>query len=67
MLTVCLDRELRAAGIRVFALHPGRLRTAAGAADADTDPGVAARASRTGSAPWTATRPAAPTTSWEAG
>jgi NAD(P)-dependent dehydrogenase (short-subunit alcohol dehydrogenase family) len=44
MLTVCLDRELRAAGIRVFAVHPGRLRTPTGAADADTAPADAARA-----------------------
>jgi NAD(P)-dependent dehydrogenase (short-subunit alcohol dehydrogenase family) len=43
MLTACLDRELRADGIRVFAVHPGRLRTAVGAADADTDPADAAR------------------------
>jgi NAD(P)-dependent dehydrogenase (short-subunit alcohol dehydrogenase family) len=42
MLTACLDRELRSEGIRVFAVHPGRLRTAAGAMDADTDPAVAA-------------------------
>lgn len=42
MLTACLDRELRAEGIRVLAVHPGRLRTAAGAVDADTDPAVAA-------------------------
>ena len=27
MLTVCLDRELRKEGIRVWAVHPGRLRT----------------------------------------
>lgn len=44
MLTVCLDRELRGEGIRVFAVHPGRLRTSVGAADADTEPGAAARA-----------------------
>lgn len=43
MLTVCLDRELRGEGIRVFAVHPGRLRTSVAAADADTEPEVAAR------------------------
>jgi NAD(P)-dependent dehydrogenase (short-subunit alcohol dehydrogenase family) len=42
MLTVCLDRELRKEGIRVWAVHPGRLKTAAAAVDADTDPRVAA-------------------------
>jgi NAD(P)-dependent dehydrogenase (short-subunit alcohol dehydrogenase family) len=42
MLTVCLDQELRKEGIRVFAVHPGRLKTAAAAADADTEPRVAA-------------------------
>jgi NAD(P)-dependent dehydrogenase (short-subunit alcohol dehydrogenase family) len=42
MLTVCLDRELRKEGIRVFAVHPGRLKTAAAAVDADTEPRVAA-------------------------
>lgn len=44
MLTVCLDQELRPEGIRVLAVHPGRLRTSVGAADADTDPADAARA-----------------------
>ncbi len=44
MLTACLDQELRGEGIRVVALHPGRLRTTVGAADADTEPAVAARA-----------------------
>jgi NAD(P)-dependent dehydrogenase (short-subunit alcohol dehydrogenase family) len=42
MLTVCLDRELRKEGIRVWAVHPGRLTTEAAAYDADTDPAVAA-------------------------
>ena len=42
MLTVCLDRELRKEGIRVWAVHPGRLTTQAAASDADTDPAVAA-------------------------
>lgn len=44
MLTACLDAELRASGVRVFAAHPGKLRTPHGAADADTDPSDAARA-----------------------
>jgi NAD(P)-dependent dehydrogenase (short-subunit alcohol dehydrogenase family) len=42
MLTVCLDQELRREGIRVFAVHPGRLKTSAAAVDADTEPRVAA-------------------------
>jgi NAD(P)-dependent dehydrogenase (short-subunit alcohol dehydrogenase family) len=42
MLTACLDRELRKEGIRVWAVHPGRLKTQAAASDADTDPVVAA-------------------------
>ncbi|HPA52112.1 MAG TPA: SDR family NAD(P)-dependent oxidoreductase [Thermoanaerobaculia bacterium] len=44
MLTACLDQELRDERIRVVAVHPGRLRTTVGAADADTEPAVAARA-----------------------
>lgn len=42
MLTACLDHELKGEGIRVFAVHPGKLRTESGAADADTPPGEAA-------------------------
>jgi NAD(P)-dependent dehydrogenase (short-subunit alcohol dehydrogenase family) len=42
MLTACLDQELRKDGIRVFAVHPGRLRTSVAAVDADTDPREAA-------------------------
>ena len=42
MLTACLDQELRREGIRVFAVHPGRLKTSAAAVDADTEPRVAA-------------------------
>ena len=42
MLTACLDQELRQAGIRVLAVHPGQLRTTVAAADADTEPHVAA-------------------------
>ncbi len=40
MLTACLDRELE--GVRVFAVHPGRLKTDAAPPDADTDPRDAA-------------------------
>lgn len=42
MLTACLDRELRSEGVRVFAVHPGRLKTTAAAVDADTEPRAAA-------------------------
>lgn len=42
MLTACLDHELRGEGIRVVALHPGKLKTDAGAVDADTPPRAAA-------------------------
>jgi NAD(P)-dependent dehydrogenase (short-subunit alcohol dehydrogenase family) len=42
MLTVCLDQELRESGIRVFAVHPGRLRTSVAPPDADTEPERAA-------------------------
>lgn len=44
MLTACLDAELCASGVRVLAVHPGKLRTPLGAADADTDAADAARA-----------------------
>jgi NAD(P)-dependent dehydrogenase (short-subunit alcohol dehydrogenase family) len=42
MLTACLDQELAKEGIRVFAVHPGKLTTEAGAYDADTPPCEAA-------------------------
>jgi NAD(P)-dependent dehydrogenase (short-subunit alcohol dehydrogenase family) len=42
MLTVCLDQELAQDGIRVFAVHPGRLKTAVAAKDADVEPHTAA-------------------------
>ena len=42
MLTACLDQELRREGIRVLAVHPGKLTTAAAAVDADTEPRIAA-------------------------
>ncbi|HEY71604.1 MAG TPA: SDR family NAD(P)-dependent oxidoreductase [Anaerolineae bacterium] len=44
MLTASLDQELREAGVRVMAVHPGRLKTEAAAPDADTEPQEAARA-----------------------
>ena len=42
MLTLCLSQELDAYGIRVCAVHPGRLKTACGPLDADTEPSEAA-------------------------
>ena len=42
MLSACSDQELKDQGIRVFAVHPGRLQTEVGAPDADTDPRTAA-------------------------
>lgn len=42
MLTACLHRELAAEGIAVYAVHPGRLQTLMGSADADVDAGEAA-------------------------
>ena len=42
MLTICLSQELASDGISVCALHPGQLKTASSAADADTEPYVAA-------------------------
>ena len=41
MLTVCMAAEL-GASVRVWAVHPGRLRTAMAVADADGDPAEAA-------------------------
>lgn len=38
MLTASLHQELTPQGIRVFAVHPGRLKTSSGAPDADVDP-----------------------------
>ena len=43
MLTACLDKELRDKGIRIFAVHPGRLKTDVAPPDADTEPRDAAR------------------------
>jgi NAD(P)-dependent dehydrogenase (short-subunit alcohol dehydrogenase family) len=42
MLTACLHRELAAEGIAIYAVHPCRLRTDMGSADADIDAGAAA-------------------------
>lgn len=42
MLSACLDKELVESGIRVLPVHPGRLKTAAAAYDADTLPREAA-------------------------
>lgn len=42
MLTACLHRELAAEGIAVYTIHPGRLRTRMGSADADLEAGEAA-------------------------
>jgi NAD(P)-dependent dehydrogenase (short-subunit alcohol dehydrogenase family) len=42
MLTACLHRELAAEGIAVYAIHPGRLHTRMGSADADIEAGEAA-------------------------
>jgi len=42
MLTACMARDLGRDGIKVIAVHPGQLKTAAAALDADTDPRVAA-------------------------
>jgi NAD(P)-dependent dehydrogenase (short-subunit alcohol dehydrogenase family) len=43
MLTACLDQELREFGVRVMAVHPGKLKTEVAAPDADTAPQEAAR------------------------
>lgn len=42
MLSVCLHRELAVEGIAIYAVHPGRLQTRMGSADADTDAAEAA-------------------------
>ncbi len=42
MLSACLDHELRPQGVRVFAVHPGRLLTGSAASDADVRPRDAA-------------------------
>ena len=42
MLTACLNQDLKKDGIKVFGIHPGRLKTTVAAADADVDPHEAA-------------------------
>jgi len=42
MFSVCLAQELGSQGFLVCAVHPGRLKTASGASDADTEPAEAA-------------------------
>ncbi len=42
MLTACLSEELRGGNIRVFAVHPGGLKTAVAPPDADVEPADAA-------------------------
>lgn len=37
MLSICLHQELKDSGIKVFALHPGKLKTKSGSIEADTD------------------------------
>jgi NAD(P)-dependent dehydrogenase (short-subunit alcohol dehydrogenase family) len=43
MLTLCMAQELGERGVSVCAVHPGRLQTASGAADANMDPSAAAQ------------------------
>ena len=43
MLTLCLSAELAGGNVSVCALHPGRLRTATGSDDADTEPQASAQ------------------------
>lgn len=43
MLTCCMDEELGKLGVRVFSIHPGRLKTENAAKDADTKPDLAAQ------------------------
>jgi NAD(P)-dependent dehydrogenase (short-subunit alcohol dehydrogenase family) len=56
MLSVCMEQDMRKRGIRVFAVHPGRLKTEAGAPDADWEPREAAEAL----AGWIGTTPPGP-------
>ena len=42
MLTQCLSRELGQLGMKICALHPGKLKTDTAASDADREPQVAA-------------------------
>jgi NAD(P)-dependent dehydrogenase (short-subunit alcohol dehydrogenase family) len=42
MLTACLNQELKTSNIRVYAVHPGRLKTAVAPPDAEVSPREAA-------------------------
>jgi NAD(P)-dependent dehydrogenase (short-subunit alcohol dehydrogenase family) len=42
MLTACLNQELKESNVKVFAVHPGNLKTAVAPPDADTEPDEAA-------------------------
>lgn len=42
MLTACLNQELKETHVKVFAVHPGNLKTAVAPPDADTEPEEAA-------------------------
>lgn len=44
MLTVCLHEELRPRGVRVAAVHPGRIKTRVAPSDAEVEPSEAAAA-----------------------
>ena len=44
MLTVCMHRELAHEGIKVLAVHPGRVKTQSAAPDADMEVSEASRA-----------------------
>ncbi|HAN17731.1 MAG: hypothetical protein A2X13_08255 [Bacteroidetes bacterium GWC2_33_15] len=43
MLTACLNQELKGSKIKVFAIHPGSLKTEVAPPDADTEPAIAAQ------------------------
>lgn len=42
MLSICLHQELKDSGIKVFAIHPGKLKTKSGSTEADTEANKAA-------------------------
>jgi NAD(P)-dependent dehydrogenase (short-subunit alcohol dehydrogenase family) len=42
MLSACLSEDMRQYGIKVFAVHPGRLKTDVAPVDADVEPYAAA-------------------------
>lgn len=43
MLSICLHQELKDSGVRVFAIHPGKMKTKSGSIEADTDAREGAR------------------------